>query len=121
MPPENLHFAIDTVCRATQRQFAQGQKIPFAKEVFDCLPGLLRQINLASLKPRQQFIGRQVDDNDFVSLVKNAIRYGFPDANPGNAADDVVETFQMLDIHRRPHVDAPTKQFFDILPAFGMA
>ena len=42
-------------------------------------------------------------------------------ADPGDLADDVVQTLEVLDVHRRVDVDAGVEQLLDVLPALGMA
>ena len=104
-----------------QRQFAQSQQIAFAEKVLHCSLGLLRYVDLAFLQAPEQFFVWQIDQNDFVGTVKYVIRHRFPDLRPGNAADDIVQTLQMLDVDRSTYVDAGAEQLLDILPAFGMA
>ena len=42
-----------------------------------------------------------------------------PDAR--NARDHVIQTFQVLNVHRGPDIDARGHQFLDVLPSLGMA
>ena len=119
--PVLLHLVVDPVGGAAQRQFAQGDQVALAKEVAHRAFGLLRQVDLALLQALQQFVGRQVDHHDFVGVIEHAIRHGLPDAHSGDAAHDIVQAFQMLHVHCRPHVDAGIQQLFDVLPPFGVA
>ena len=116
-----LHLAVDPVGGAAQRQFAQGQQVALAEEIACRDLGLLRDVDLALLQALDQFVGRQVDDDHLVGLVEDAVGDGFPDANAGDAADDVVERFKVLDVDRGADVDAGREQFFHVLPAFGVA
>jgi hypothetical protein len=52
---------------------------------------LLRQIDLAFLEALQQLVRRQVDQHHFVGRVEDVVGYGLPDADAGDAADDIVE------------------------------
>ena len=79
------------------------------------------QVDLAGLQPLQQFVGRQVDHHHLVGLVEQPVGHGLPDADAGDAADDVVQALQVLHVHRRPDVDAGVEQLLDVLPALGVA
>ena len=46
-------------------------------------------------------------------------RLALPDS--GDLRDQVIQAFEVLDVERRPYVDARIAQFRDVLPAFGMA
>ena len=111
---------VDAVGRAAQGQFPQRQQVALAEEILHGALGLLGNIDLAFLQALQQFLMRQVDENDFVRVIKDVIGQGFPDLDPGNAADDIVQALQMLDIDRREDVDTGRQQFLDILPALGV-
>ena len=47
--------------------------------------------------------------------------HGFAHANTDDPADQVIQAFQVLDVEGGPYVDAGAEQFFDVLPAFGVA
>jgi hypothetical protein len=115
------HLVVDAVGRAAQGQLAQGDQVALAEEVADRPFRLLRQIDLALLQALQQFVGRQIDQYHFVGIVEDTVGYRLPDANAGDAADHIVERFQMLHIDRAVDVDAGGEQLMHVLPAFGMA
>ena len=83
--------------------------------------GLLRQVDLAGLQPLEQLVGRQVDHHHLVGLVEQPVGHRLPDADAGDAADDVVQALQVLHVHRRPDVDAGVEQLLHVLPALGVA
>ena len=116
-----LHLVVHPVGGAPQRQLAQGDQITLAKEVLNRTLGLIRQVNLAFLEPLQQFVGRQINQHHLISLVEHPVGDRFPDPDAGDAADHVVEAFQMLHVDRGQNVNARFEQFFDILPALRMA
>ena len=118
---KRTHLVIDTVGRAAQRQLAQRQQVALAEEVVGRALGLLRQVDLALFQPQQQLVGRQVDDDDLVGFVEHAVGHRLVHAHTGDAADDVVQAFQVLHVQRGPHVVAVGQQFFNVLPAFGVA
>ena len=106
LAPVGQHFVVNAVGGAAQRQLAQGQQIALAEEVLGRALGLRRQIDLALLEPAEQFVGRDVDHHHLVGGVEHAVRQGLPDPHAGDAADDVVQAFQMLDVERGPDIDA---------------
>ena len=119
--PVGTHLSIDPVGRAAQGQLAQGQQVALAKEVGGGAFGLLRHIHLAGFETRQQFVGRQVDHHHLVGVVEHPVWHGFPHADAGDAADHVVQALEVLDVHRRPDINARSEQFFRVLPALGVA
>lgn len=51
---------------------------------------------------------------------RKRIGHGFPYLNSGDAADHIIQTFQMLNVDGCENINASFQQFFDILPAFRM-
>ncbi|MCY1420907.1 hypothetical protein D9M71_365440 [compost metagenome] len=116
-----LHLVVNAVGGAAQGQLAKREQVALAEEVRRGPLGLRRQVDLAGLQALQQFVGRKVDHHHLVGLIEQPVGHRFPDANAGDAADDVVQAFQVLHVHRRPDVDAGVQQLLDVLPALGMA
>ena len=114
------HLVIDAIRGAAQGEFAQGDQIALAEKVLDGAFGLVRKIDLAFLQALQQLVGWQIDQDDFVGNIEDMVGHGFPDADAGDAADDIVEGFQVLDIHRGINIDPGRQQFLDVLPALRM-
>ena len=115
-----LNVFLDPIGRAAQRELAQRHQVALAEEVARCALDLFGKIDLAGLEPRQQLVGRDVDQNDIVGVVEKRVGDGFPYADAGDAADDVVQALQMLDVERRENVDAAGQQLVDVLPALRM-
>ncbi len=115
------HLRVDAIGRAPQREFAQRDQVALAEEVAHRALGLLREIDLAVAHPLEQFLGRQVDERDFVGRVEHAIGHGLPHADAGDRADHVVQAFEMLDVDGRIDVDARVEQLVDVLPALQVA
>ena len=86
-----------------------------------CALGLYGPVDLAFVQAAQQVVGRQVDQHHFVGIVQHVVRHRFPDAHAGDAADHVVQAFQVLHVDRGVDVDAGCQQLLDVLPALGMA
>ncbi|MNV77821.1 hypothetical protein D3C71_1712770 [compost metagenome] len=116
-----LDVVVDMVGGAAQRQFAQGDQVALAEEIAGGVPGLFGQVDLAFLQPSQQFVGRQVHQDDLVGAVEDLVGHGFPDAHAGDAAYRFVQAVQMLHVQRGPDVDAGREQFLNVLPALGVA
>lgn len=53
-----------------------------------------------------QLARRQVDQHDVAQAVEHGIRHGLADTHAGDAVDDVVEAFQVLDVDGRVDIDA---------------
>ena len=116
-----LDVVLDAIGGAAQRELAQRHEVALAEEVARGALDLLGQVDLARLEAREQLVGRNVDQHHLVGLVEERVGHGFPDADAGDAADDVVQALEMLDVERREHVDAGGQQLVDVLPALGVA
>jgi hypothetical protein len=85
-----------------------------------CALGLVRHVSLAVLQSLDQVVRIQIDQLDVVGLVDDRIRHRLAHADAGDARDDVVQTFDVLDIERGVDIDAGRDQFIDIHVAFRM-
>ncbi len=115
------HLLIDAVGGAAQCQLAQRDQVALAEKVADRPLSLQRQVDLAFLEALQQLVGRQVHEHHLVGGVEDMVRHRFPDADAGDAADHVVERFEVLHIHGGIDVDAGLEQLVHILPALRVA
>ena len=91
------------------------------KKFCDRARGLLGDVDLALLQPLQQVVGRQVDQHDLVGVVEHAVGHRLAHLDAGDAADDVVQALEVLDVDRRVDVDARVEQLVHVLPALGVA
>ena len=112
---------LDALRHAAQRELAQGDQIRFAEEPLDGGADLLRDVDFAGVQTRDEIVGRQIDELDLVGLVENAIGQRLALLGARDLRDQVVETLEMLNVQRRPNVDAGVEQLFDVLPTFRMA
>ena len=119
--PVAAHVVFHMLGSAAQRNFAQRDQVALAKEILRGALGLLGQIHLASLEAADQLVGCHVDQNNFIGVVDHRVGHGFMHPHARDGTDRAIQTFQMLHIQRRPHVDAGFEQFQHILPALGMA
>ena len=116
----DLDIPLHAAGRLPQRQFAQRNEIALLKEILKSPLRLRRDVDLAGREPLHQLVGRDVDQLDFVGSLQHRVRQRFLDRHAGDLGDHVVETFDVLDVERRPNIDAGRKQFLDILPALWM-
>ena len=121
LPKEVDHLIVDAFRGSTQGKFAQRREVARREEILRRASRGLGNIDLAILQSLQQFFRRDVDKDDVGGVLQDAIRHGLAHRDAGDARYDVGEAFKMLDIERRPDVDAGVEQLLDILPAFGMA
>ena len=75
---------------------------------------------MPACEPLDQLVRRDVDQLDFVGLLEHGVGQRLADDDAGDLGDDVVEAFDVLDVERRPDVDARVEQFLDVLPALGV-
>ena len=120
IPPVLQHLPVDAVGGAPQGQLAQCDQIALAKKVLDRPLGLVPQIDLSLFQTLQQLVRRQIDQHHLIGGVEDVIGQRLPDPDAGDAADDVVERLQVLDVERGVGIDAGGQQFLDVLPALGV-
>lgn len=74
--------------------------------MIQCALGLRLDVHLALAQPCEKILSRQINQLNFVRLIQHDIRDGFAHPNSCDLGDHVVETVDMLNIHRREYVDA---------------
>lgn len=82
--------------------------------------GLPGDIDFAFFQALTQIVRWQIDQHHLVGSVKR-IRYGFAYLNSRHAADHVVQAFKMLHVDGGKDINTGVEQFFNVLPALGMA
>ena len=115
------HLVVDPRRGAAQRDLAQRREVAQGEELLLREPRRLGHIDLAVLEALDQLLGGEIDQHDVVGVAQHDVGHGFAHGDAGDARDDVGEAVEVLDVERRPDVDARVEQFFDILPALGMA
>ena len=115
------HLVVDPRRRAAQREFAQRREVPQREELLLRELGGLRQIDLAVLEALDQILGGDVHQHDVVGVAEDDVGHGLAHDDAGHARNDVGEALQMLNVERRPYVDAGAEQLLDVLPALGVA
>ncbi len=94
------------VRNAAQRDLPQRHEILLAEEALDRRRHLIGDVDLAGVKPRDEIVGRQVDQLDVVGLVEHLVRQGLALPHAGGLVDEIVQALEMLDVDGRPDVDA---------------
>ncbi len=115
------HLRVDAIGGGSHGQLAQGHQIAAAEEVGDGALGLLGNVDLALAQALQQLLRRQVHQLDVVGLFQYPVGQSLAHADVGDAFDDVVEAFEMLDVERGVDVDARTQDLLHVLIAFFVA
>ena len=85
---------------AQLRQFVGGE------EVLHGRLNPLGRIDFARLQQLAEVFGREIDVNDLVGDGDDVIGYSLLHADAGGPLDDVVQTFQVLDVERGDDADA---------------
>ena len=114
------HLFVHAISRASQRQFAQGRQVARPEELIDGAACVLRQIDFAVLQALDQLLGRQINDDDLIGPLEDLVGHRLLHANAGDALNHVLQAFKMLDVERRPDINAVTQDFLDVLIALGM-
>ena len=80
--------------------------------------GLLLLIYFPLIEPANQISWLDIYQLHLVGLIKDVVRYSFPDHNSGNGSYNIVEAFDMLNINSSININACIKQLLDILISF---
>ena len=111
---------INAIGSTAQCQFAQGDQITFTKKMFNGALRLPGNIDFTFFQPLTQIVRGQVHQHHVVGGIEKRIGHGFPYLNSGDAADHIIQTFQMLNVDGCENINASFQQLFDVLPAFRM-
>ena len=114
------HLVVDPLSGAAKRELPQCGQIAGSEEILGRPPGRLRHIDLALMQALDEFVGGQIDQNDVGGLLQHPVGNGLAHDNSGDARDNVGEAFEMLDVERRPDVNAGVEQLLHVLPALGV-
>ncbi len=115
-------LGVDAFGCPAQRHFTQGQEVALLEEVLGgTLVGALGDVDLALGQALQEFVGRNVDQGDFVGGFEDSVGHGLLDPDTGQTRHLVVDAVEVLDVEGGVDVDAVVEQFLDVLPAFRVA
>src|SRR5262249_31134303 len=80
---------------------------------------LVLRIDNSPFQPMQESARCQVDHHDLIGLLDDPVRNRFSNTDARYMPDLVIETFQVLNVHRSEYVDADVEQSLYVLPTFG--
>ena len=115
------HLSVHAVRRAAEREFAERDDVPLPEEVMRGACRDIREIDLPFVQPLQEFVRRNIDKPHFPGFIKNPVRHGLADRDPGDAGHHVIQALEMLDIKRGVYIDPGFEQLLHILPALRVA
>ena len=118
---ERVGRAAQPVGCAAQGDLAQRGEIFQSEKVLHGAAGLHGAIHLAGAQALKQFLRFKVDKFDLIGSIKDPVGHALAHRDAGDGCDDVVQTFQMLDIHGRVDADTRAQQLLDILIALDVA
>ena len=105
------HLRVDAFRRAAQRELAQRKQVALAEEVLDARARPARASRPCPRCSRcSRSSGVKVDQHDLVGLVEHAVGQRLAHLDAGDAADDVVQALEVLDVDGRVDVDAGGEQ-----------
>ncbi len=117
--PAGAHLLIYAIGSTAQCQFAQGDQITFAEKNVQWRAPPARQYRLCLLSVAGADRPGQVHQHHVVGGIKR-IGHGLPYLNSGDAADHIIQTFQMLNVDGSENINASFQQLLNVLPAFRM-
>ena len=117
----DFHLGVHPGRGGPERQLPERDQVALAEEAADGLPRLLRDVHLPVAESLDQVVGRQVDQLDLVGRLDDRVGDRLARRHPGDARDDVVQAFEMLDVEGAVHVDAGREQLRHVLPALRVA
>ena len=112
--------AVHTVGRAAQSNLPQRHKVLSGEKMVHGAAGLKRTVNFSPVQPGQKVIGFDVHQLHLIGIIEHTVRHAFAHCNACNSGYNVVQAFQMLNIHGGVHINAKRQQFFDILAALSV-
>ena len=68
--------------------------------------GLKRTVNFSPVQPGQKVIGFDVHQLHLIGIIEHTVRHAFAHCNACNSGYNVVQAFQMLNIHGGVHINA---------------
>ncbi len=118
---ELSQLQIDPVCYQPQCQLPQGDKVAFTKKMRHRALTAFAQVNLALLESLQEILVTDINQDQFIGLLDEMIRYGLLNLYPGNLLDDFMYALQVLNIHGGRHGKTCVQQLIHILPTLLVA
>ena len=112
---------VDAIGNPEERELPQCRQVAFAEVVPECGVDPLRCVDVAVRHPAPESLGSHVDQLDLVGRADPGVGHGLSLLDARDGLDDVVERLEVLDVHRRDHIDAGLEQLLDVLPPLRVA
>ena len=107
--------ALEALGHLAQRELAQVSEVLLLEEVLQRPGDLVGRVDLPGAQPLVQVLDGQVQVDDLVGLLEEAVGDRLAHRHAGRALDQVVQALQVLDVHRADDVDARVEQLEDVL------
>ncbi len=114
------HLLVDAIRRAPECQLAQCSERAQLEELVEGAPYVLGDVDLSVPKTLQQLFGREIDHDDLIGPFEYPVGDRLAHRDPGNALDDVRQTFEMLDVECGPDIDTRLQHAIHVLVALRM-
>ena len=102
-----------------QRDGAQCREVLRREEAGERLLDTRLRVDEALRDPLAQGVGAEVDQPDLVSAMQQAIGERLADIDARECEDAIVQALEVLDVDRRPDLDATLEQVLDVLVALA--
>lgn len=112
-----LQLFVDPVGHPQERELAQRREVADAKVVAECGVNPFGAVDVSVRHAPAQGLGRHVDELDLVRGSHDGVRDRLALLDAGDALDNVVQRFEVLDVDGTDDVDAGVEQFVDVLPS----
>ena len=116
-----LERLVDAVGNPQERELAQRREVAGAEVVRERGVDLLRLVDVAVRHAAAERFGRHVDELELIGLAHDRVGDRLALRDTGDAFDDVVHRFEVLDVQGGDHVDARVQELFDVLPPLLVA
>ena len=111
---------VDTIGEPEERELAERGEVALPEVVPERRVDPLRRVDVAVGHSATQGLGSRVDELDLVGAADPRVGNGLLLLDARDAFDHVVEALEVLDVHRRDHVDARLEELLDVLPSLDV-
>lgn len=119
--PVLLQILVHPVGDPEQRQLAQRREVARAEVVGQGGVHLVRLVDVPVRHAPTDRLWRHVDELDLIGTPDDLVGHRLALPHTRYRVDDITERLQMLDVHRRDHIDPGFQQLLDVLPALAVA
>ena len=107
--------SIDPVCTSAKCDFSQCRQFFSAEKILKRPFRLDWSIYFSLFHSIDQLFRLNINHFYLICLIKHTVRNSFSDFNIRNISHQIIQTFQMLDIHRCIYIDTSSKKLLYIL------